>query len=168
MVLVALAGTGVTLLPRSAEVPPADGERGAGVDGYPSHVEKSWFDRDLPSRPGPLAAVAELSDSRFLAISPHGDVWRIPQDEKVRDFFPALSADGRLLGYLRGPSTFVVRDLVDGKATRFSGISDNREVPDRTESWWTQPQVPVVPGSRRLAAPAPGLAVVRHRSRGCC
>ena len=141
VVLVALTAGLVDVLPRSSDVPPADGERG-GVDGHPSRIEKPWFLRDLPARPGPLAATVELDDGRFLAVSAGGEVWRIPQDAETRDFFPSLSSDGRMIGYLRDGGTYVVRDLVSGQETAFGDIGDNRAFETRTETWWTQEQVP--------------------------
>lgn len=141
VVLVALAAGLVGVLPRSSDVLPADGES-RGVDGYPSRIEKPWLLRDLPDRPGPIAATVELDDGRFLAVSASGEVWRIPQSRRVRDFFPSLSADGRMIGYMRDGGTYVVRDLVAGDEKAFDEIGDNREDPSRPETWWTQQQVP--------------------------
>lgn len=141
VVLVAIVAGLVGVLPRPGDVPPADGERG-GVDGYPSRIEKPWFLRDLPDRPGPLAATVELDDGQFLAVSAQGDVWRIPQSRRARDFFPSLSADGRMIGYLQDGGTYVVRDLVSGEERSFEELGDNRTERARPETWWTQQQVP--------------------------
>ncbi len=141
VVLVALAAGLVGVLPRSSDMPPADGERG-GVDGYPSRIEKPWFLHDLPDRPGPIAAIVELDDMHFLAVSSRGDVWRIVQEQRAGDFFPSLSADGRMIGYLSDHGTYVLRDLVTGVETRFDEIGDNAGNGHRPETWWTQPQVP--------------------------
>ncbi|CAI9416857.1 hypothetical protein [Nocardioides sp. T2.26MG-1] len=142
VVLVALTAGLVGVLPRSSDVPPADGERGSGVDGYPSRIEKPWILRDLPDRPGPLAATVELETDHFIAVSPSGDVWRIVQEQRAGDFFPSLSADGRMIGYLADHGAYVLRDLVTGAETRFEEIGDNANDPSRPEVWWTQAQVP--------------------------
>jgi hypothetical protein len=140
-VLVALAAGLVGVLPRSSDVPPADGES-RGVNGYPSRIEKPWFLRDLPERPGQIAATVELDDGRFLAVSASGGVWEIPQSRRARDFFPSLSADGRMIGYLRDQGTYVLRDLVSGEETEFDQVGDNVGNGRRAQTWWTQQQVP--------------------------
>jgi hypothetical protein len=140
LVLVALAGALVAGLPRAVHVTPADGDDG-GVDGYPARIEKPWFVRDLPDRPGPLAAVFE-SDADWYAVSARGTVWRVPQGGAVDSFPPALSADGRMIGYLTGSTTFVLRDLVTGEETSFPQVTDNAETRADEGDYWVASQAP--------------------------
>jgi hypothetical protein len=141
VVLVALTAGLINVLPRSADVPPADGERD-GVDGYPARIEKPWFLHDLPDRPGPLAAVVETSGGGWVGVSARGRVWRIPQGDPIDSFPPALSADGRMLGYLAGHTTYVLRDLQTGEETSFPEVTDNAEVRADEGTWWAASQAP--------------------------
>ncbi|HYF74624.1 MAG TPA: hypothetical protein VD864_17475, partial [Nocardioides sp.] len=141
VVLVALTAGLVGVLPRSADVPPADSES-RGVDGYPSRIEKPWLLRDLPDRPGPLAAVLETGASEWLAASSDGDVWRVPQEDPSDSFPPALSADGRMIGYLTGHTTYVLRDLVTGEETSFPEVTDNAAIRSDEGAWWVSSQAP--------------------------
>lgn len=156
VVLVALAAGLVGVLPRSSDVPPADGED-RGVDGYPSRIEKPWFLRDLPDRPGPLAAVIDTTTGlEWLAVSADGEVWRVPQEEPIDSFPPVLSDDGRMIGYLTGHTTYVLRDLVTGEETAFPEITDNAELRADEGTWWLTSQAPGFwsPDGSRLLLPA--------------
>ncbi|GAW50719.1 MULTISPECIES: hypothetical protein [unclassified Nocardioides] len=152
--VVALVAGLVSVLPRTGDVPPA-GDLGSGVQGYPSHVEKPWpwAGRDLPARPGPLAAVMwSANDAEWRAVAPDGRNWRVPQPGAIDDYPPALSADGRMIGYLAGRTTFVIRDLVNGEETLFPEIGDGRMVA-RDETYYLGSQTPAVwspDGSRLL------------------
>lgn len=140
VVLVALVAGLVSWLPSDRDVPPA-GQPGSSP-GYPAHVDDPWLLRDLPERPGPLSAVMELPGQEWLALSPDGEVWRVPQDDMIDSFPPALSDDGRMIGYLAGHETFVLRDLVSGEETRFDQVTDNGSVRSRPDAWWMAPQAP--------------------------
>jgi hypothetical protein len=141
VVIVAMLATlSVGVLPRSRDVAPAGTDQ--TVSGYPSHVEDSWFRHDLPSRPGPLAAVLKTGGFTWLAVGPGGRAWTLPQTDPIDDFVPALSADGRMLGYLSGHTTYVVRDLATGEETRFDEITDNAGVRSDEGTWWVSPQAP--------------------------
>ncbi len=56
-------------------------------------------------------------------MSPTGHRWKVPF---VEDFIPALSADGRYVGYLNDPdqnnSPYAVRDLVTGRVIEFNDV----------------------------------------------
>ncbi|HEY0948728.1 hypothetical protein, partial [Nocardioides sp.] len=136
----ALAAGLVGVLPRASEVPPADGESDGG-GGYPARVERAWFVRDLPDRPGPLSAVIG-ANLRWYAVSPEGNLWRVPQSDPIDDFPPALSADGRMIGYLAGHTTYVLRDLTSGEETSFPEMTDGAETRADEGTWWLGGQNP--------------------------
>ena len=136
--IAAVAGL-VRVLPHASDVQPAGG---AGSTGYPAHVDQPWLLRDLPERPGPLSALVETSSGGWLAAAPAGGVWRVPQDDPIDSFPPALSDDGRMLGYLSGHTTFVLRDLVTGDETRFDQVTDNAERRSRAGAYWFTSQAP--------------------------
>lgn len=145
MVAAAVAAIGLVAglaswLPSDRDVPPA-GEPG-GSPGYPAHVDDPWLLGELPERPGPLSALLETPSLEWLAVSPTGQVWRVPQDDMIDSFPPALSDDGRMIGYLTGHETFVLRDLVSGEETRFDQVTDNATVRSRADSWWVTGQAP--------------------------
>lgn len=130
----------VTVLPRADYVPPA-GEPGVGV-GYPTHVDDPWVLRDLPDQPGLLSAVVETENGTWLAAAPDGRVWRVPQEGAIDIFPPALSDDGRMIGYLSGASGFVLRDLLTGEETRFDQVTDNAVDRSRPDTYWSTGQAP--------------------------
>lgn len=104
------------------EAPLAD--RATAVTGYPEQVGRQLWVRELPDRPGPVAAL--LQAPRFddpvggwYAVAPDGHRWRLP-GTAYDDQVPALSRDGRLLAHLLsqdGP--LVVHDLVTGERRTF-------------------------------------------------
>lgn len=163
VVVALLVGAGIGALPRPGTVQPADREGGA--DGYPTRVA-GVADAD-PARPGSMAGFAlTLEGDRYL-VSADGRVHPLPTPTFLADSFPALSDDGRMLGYLETETRYVLRDLVAGTEVVVDGLGGNREGTDRT--WWTQGQVPAYfsPDGSRLALYAsrgdetgPGTALV--------
>ncbi len=118
LVVVAL-GLMVSALGVGAGGPPwADVDEVA--DGHPQRIEKPYVVRDLPGRPGPIAGLVREGLSWF-AISPHGRVWKLSDALDDLQVQPALSADGRVLAYLRKTSDdageYVIRNLVTGVLT---------------------------------------------------
>jgi hypothetical protein len=110
LALVALVTPG---LPASVGVPQFAGRGAAGVEGYPERIGRQWWIRELPDRPGPVAAVLESSGS-WYAVRADGHRWRLPGRAGLQ--VPALSRDGRMLGYLAGvDGPYVLHDLVDGR-----------------------------------------------------
>jgi len=129
------------------------GDPGERADGHPQRVERPYVVRELPARPGPLAGL--VSDGGpWLAVSPHGRLWRLADEDEGGDVEPALSADGRVLAYLResenGFGEYVLRDLVTGELTAFPGLSSSD--PGTTAAYWVAPQHPafVSPGGDRV------------------
>ncbi|MDI1464114.1 hypothetical protein QEZ54_24305 [Catellatospora sp. KI3] len=123
----------------------------AGTDaratGYPQRITHQWWLSDLPDRPGPLAGLVEINGPDtfgWRALSQHGNQWRLPQGIGTGDW-PALSSDGRRLGYLaaqEGP--YVLRDLVEGTQLRIPSISGGTIglparywVGDQTPTFWS-------------------------------
>jgi hypothetical protein len=108
---------------------PADADD-RGVGGYPQRIGHQWWIRTLPDRPGPVAALVEAGpdDGPILwyAVTETGHRWRLPAPLTGNDIYPAVSRDGRRIGYLlgdRGP--YVIHDLVAGTRTEFAGIGSN-------------------------------------------
>jgi len=106
---------------------------GDRVRGYPMRIGHQWIVRDLPARPGPLAALVEsgVRDGVYdwLAVSPSGHQWRLSTAGFAQNF-PALSADGRYLGYLEPDGVgYRIVDLVTGDRTVFPGVADGATGP---------------------------------------
>jgi hypothetical protein len=120
VVALALVAGLASVLPSANDAQPATG---SGDLGYPAHVDKPWFLHDLPDRPGPVSAVV-ASDGAWLAAAPDGRAWRIPQEGLDGIYPPALSDDGRMLAYLSGPSTYVLRDLLTGAEQTFDDVTE--------------------------------------------
>lgn len=120
VLVVGLLAGAVTWLPHTVEPQPADSDD-LGVGGYPARVLKPWISRDLPPAPGPMAMVYVRTDSWWVADA-EGHTWRVPQEGDASVYPPALSADGRMLGYLADDATYLVRDLVSGEQTVFDSI----------------------------------------------
>lgn len=116
---------------------PSIGPAATQVSGYPMRINHQWVVRDLPARPGPLAAVMLVTSADggrygWRAVSPTGHQWRFPT-ETFASAYPALSADGRYLGYLEPDATHVrIRDLVAGTSTRAGGFTDGASGPGIT------------------------------------
>jgi hypothetical protein len=109
LALVALVTPG---LPAQVGVPQFAGRGAQGVDGYPERIGRQWWVRDLPDRPGPVAGV--LESYSWYAVRADGHRWRLPGDAGLQ--VPALSQDGRMLGYLAGTDgPYVLHDLVTGR-----------------------------------------------------
>lgn len=132
--LVAVAAVGVlALLLPSASVPvvPTYARMSsAGVDGHPERIGRQWFVRDLPDRPGPVAALLEVRGegrSRWHAVRADGHRWRLPRGGDAGVLYPALSPDGTVIGYLEGgDGPYVLRDLTTGRRTELPELGDNR------------------------------------------
>jgi hypothetical protein len=96
------------------------------VSGHPAHIGWQWPVRDLPARPGPMAG---LLNGRGIGLGwwvVRADGHRYRLDSSVaNDSRPALSADGRRLGYVApGGASFVVADLVTGRRSVLKGVGD--------------------------------------------
>jgi hypothetical protein len=119
LALVALVVPGL-----SAELPVPQVARSSadGVDGHPDRISRQWWLRELPDRPGPLAALLQTVEERgsydepsgWQAVRADGHRWRLP-GTATDDQVPALSRDGLLLAYLESDNgPLVVRDLGSG------------------------------------------------------
>ena len=99
-----------------------DSERSDAADGYPLRITRPYVLQDLPTRPGAIAGLLR-SDESWLAVSPHGHLWELADDDDKFEVLPALSDDGRVLAYLQtsddGFGEYVIRDLVSGVLTAF-------------------------------------------------
>jgi len=120
-----------------------DGERTDAADGYPLRITRPYVIQDLPSRPGAIAGLLQ-SDESWLAVSPHGHLWELADDDDRFDVQPALSDDGRVLAYLQtsddGFGEYVIRDLVSGVLTAFPYVSSSAT--DSDAPFWADPQQP--------------------------
>ncbi|WP_155372701.1 TolB-like translocation protein [Catellatospora vulcania] len=131
LAVTALAVLAMTVLPWAGgprALTPAGGE--AGVTGYPQRIGHQWWIGELPERPGPVAGLVEIVDQEsetdgWHVFSEHGHLWRLAPHFGGTGDWPALSPDGRRLGYLTdqdGP--YVIRDLATGRTTSFPSIGD--------------------------------------------
>jgi hypothetical protein len=113
------------------------------ADGYPQRIERPYVVRDLPAKPGPLAGLVEAGGSWF-AVSPHGRMWTLTDEFEEGDVQPALSADGRVLAYLResenGFGEYVLRNVVSGELTAFPAVSSSAVASDA--AFYVAPQQP--------------------------
>jgi len=114
--------------------PPMIGPAAGVVRGYPMRIGHQWIVRGLPARPGPIAALVESGLAHgggidWLAVSAGGHQWRLT----VAGFdvmVPALSADGRYVGYLKPEGVgYRIDDLVTGRHTIFPEVSDGASGP---------------------------------------
>lgn len=155
-VVMALAAGLVTWLPTAVEPQPADGD---GVGGYPARVLEPLVERELPLEPGPMAMVYRRNGngvSGWSVADARGRTWSVPQEDLIDDYPPALSPDGRLLGYLATPDTYVIHDLVTGELNGLS-IDQADDAP-----WFVAQQSPAFwsPDSRHLMVRVSGTADV--------
>lgn len=128
VVVVALLAGAVTWLPRTVEPQPADG---GSVGGYPARVLKPWIARDLPEEAGPMAMVYRRNGGGVFGwwvANAGGRTWPVPQQDLIDDYPPALSPDGRMLGYLATQDTYILRDLVTGVENGLS-IDQSEDAP---------------------------------------
>jgi hypothetical protein len=144
-----------------------------GIDGYPRRIDKQWLIRELPDRPGPIAAILYAVHHRgtwdepdgWYAVNAWGHRWRIPDGGGRSDHYPTVSRDGRWLGYLGGEDgPYVVHDLVTGRRVMYPQIGDNASL--RTSRFMVFPQMPAFwsPDGRRVllaAAERAGTESVR-------
>jgi hypothetical protein len=131
-----------------------------GVDGYPRRIDRQWIIRNLPDRPGPIAALLDTYHEErhawtepdgWYAVNERGHRWRIPDGGDRTDQYPNLSRDGRWLGRLSGnDGPYVLHDLVTGRRVEFPQIGSNRG--DATPPLMVYSQSPGFwsPDSRRL------------------
>jgi hypothetical protein len=132
-VAAALALLALVVPPVTQGVPAAPFARGSGaaVDGYPERIGRQWWVRDLPDRPGPVAAILE-GDGAPYVVRGDGHRWRLPAIQ-VGAQVAALSDDGRLLGSLQGfRGPYVVHDLVSGRRTRFPEVKGHLGTVERS------------------------------------
>jgi hypothetical protein len=138
LALVALVTPG---LPAQVGVPQFAGGGAQGVHGYPERIGRQWWVRDLPDRPGPVAAVLDAASS-WYAIRADGHRWRLPGEAGLQ--VPALSQDGRMLGYLaRTEGPYVLHDLVTGRRVVLDELYAGGRLP--------------APGHHQLTLGRPGL-----------
>ncbi|KGN34993.1 hypothetical protein N802_00765 [Knoellia sinensis KCTC 19936] len=115
-------------------LPAGDGNSG-GVSSYPQRIGHQWIVRDLPSRPGPMAAVVAMTKgegSTWQVVSPTGRRYHLPGAASAnQDLYPVLSADGRRLAYYDGEwDRVVVRDLESAAEWFLSVGAPERTGPD--------------------------------------
>ncbi len=174
-VAAALVGVLALLLPSAGVAVPALGPaRGetAGVQGHPERIGRQWWVRELPDRPGPVAALLQASrrdgeQPDWYAVRADGHRFHLPEVSHQTDQYPSLSRDGRRVGYLQteeGP--YVVHDLVTGERTSFEGIGDNRET--TRARFRVQGQAPAhwSPDGRRVALTVIGGALLLDVTTG--
>ncbi len=113
------------------------------VDGYPRRIDHQWLVRDMPNRPGPVAALLQVRGERsrdmplgsgWYAVAADGHHWRLPQGREHLDTYPTLSPNGRRIGFPvddNGP--FVVHDLVSGERVEFDEIGNGRSLQEPRE-----------------------------------
>ncbi len=143
--VVALLGAVAALLvaltvvgPAMSIDPVAPAGREATVDGYPQRIDAHWWVRDLPGRPGPVAALLQLrgSDEKpetmlaWYAVAPDGRRWRLGRNSA--DIYPTVSADGTRVGFIGGnDEPYVVHDLVSGRRTEFPDVGAGFMTPEQ-------------------------------------
>ena len=137
---------------------------GETITSHPSRIGHQWLVRDLPDRPGPMAALIHVSDDagvRWHVVSESGVQFRIPG---FLGSPPALSDDGRLLGYREaGRGDFVVWDLVEGGQRRYEDVGGASG--DETTDPWSQ-EYPFVVRTPRFSRDGARVAVDAARPAG--
>jgi LPXTG-motif cell wall-anchored protein len=124
LVLVALLA--LTVTPSWSPLPLLPSSGATRVGGHPAHIGWQWPVRDLPARPGPMAG---LVNGRGIGVGwwvvrSDGHRYRL-SSAVANDSRPALSADGRRLGYVAADGgSFVVADLVTGRRSVLKGVGD--------------------------------------------
>lgn len=102
----------------------------ATVQGRPGRIGWQPWVRDLPARPGPVAALLQTvvhedthdEPGEWQVVAPDGHRWRLPGTAAV-GWVPALSPDGRRVGWLLSDSgPYVVQDLVTGERTTWDDV----------------------------------------------
>ena len=143
-IVVALVALVVPTLHLSERVPTYARPSGAVVDGHPARIGRQWLVRDLPDRPGPLAALLSVSvpQGGWDAVRSDGHRWHLPEVFSASGTDPILSPDGTLLGSLAGPDgPFVLHDLVSGRRTELGELGDSG-VYQRRSTYGLYPQTP--------------------------
>ena len=146
MLLLALLTAGLSVVSLTREPPTRDPAGTPGVSGHPIRIDRPWWVRDLPARPGPVAGLLSRADGRWYVVGPSGRLWNLPGASKQEEY-PALSDDGTHVGYLHPDGPYEIRDLVTGRRTVFStvgnGTFDGRvEDHDRDHAFGINPQMP--------------------------
>jgi len=164
-VAAAVAGLLVVVLPGAVVSPvaPFAGGGATAVVGHPERIGRQWWVRDLPDRPGPVAALLQAVQEQrtsdepdgWYAVRADGHRWRLPEVSHRTDLWPALSDDGRLLGRLATPAgPYVVHNLVTGERTSFEGIVDPGGREDRAGLLGSQSPAHFSPDGRMLWLPS--------------
>jgi hypothetical protein len=100
------------------------------VSGYPHHIGQQLPVLDLPSKRGPIAGLLS-NGGGWWAVSPNGHRWNLSGAGGTGGALPAVSADGRLIGYPNARGRYTIHDLVTGDFTDLTTLdssqsSDNR------------------------------------------
>lgn len=106
------------------------------VSGYPSHIGRQLPVLDLPAKPGPIAGLLSNGDE-WWAVSPNGHRWTVP-GATTNGVLPALSGDGRFIGYGNSRGGYTIHDLVGGKVTQISTIDTRQDDRQTLEQVWLQ------------------------------
>lgn len=163
-VLGVVVGLGVLGFDAPRRADPADG----GGSGYPSEVPRPIALTELPDKPGLMAGVMELEGaSEWVVFDSAGRSWRLPGISPGGGETPALSDDGRMLGYLAQKtddrSEYVFVDLVTGARTGFPEVGDGRSYDDEMltgQAYFESGQTPQLwsPDNRWLAVNGSAVA----------
>lgn len=141
------AAAGLALVVVTVVVPALDlpdrtpsfaGSSGAVVNGHPERIGRQWWVRDLPDRPGPLAALVSVGprsgpdaalfgagESHWEGVRTDGHRWRMPEVFSRSDVYPTLSPDGVIMGYLAGEDgPYVLDNLATGERIELPDVGD--------------------------------------------
>jgi hypothetical protein len=153
---VALVGAGLVRLHDHTPVAPANPSE--TISGHPREVPRPWREQALPDRSGPLAG-ALRRDGDWFGVDQNGRSWRLPTDV---DQYPALSADGRIIGQLvpDGPdrASYETVDLSTGERVAYESVGNGIEYKGRAltdQPYWAAMQHPSYwsPDGARLLLP---------------
>lgn len=138
--VVSLVVSGVGGMP-SASVP-ADGSSRSSreaVTSYPQRIGHQWWVRDLPTAPGPIAAVVQTysedddAPATWEVVTASGTRYRLPGGRYSGDAVPVVSHDGSRVAWL-AEDGLRVQDLVTGTVRSFPQMGNgNLKVGSETE-----------------------------------
>jgi len=130
--------------------PPASPSTSQGVRSHPGGIAAYALvgPRLLPEKPGPLAGLFNghggwpwQDDSErwdWYGFDARGHVWRLPHNSGPFSAMPALSDDGRWLGFRDQDCTcYAIRNLATGVTTRFAETRD-RPALKGADGWLSQ------------------------------